>query len=72
MKHVILLVGALILLGFAAVVVWSNRTTLTLPVLGFAAGCIAIAFGLAVPADFKDACSTVAPLIPAVRARGDR
>lgn len=67
MKHVVLFVAAAVLLGFAGVVVWSNRQALTTPILGFAGGCIAIAFALAIPADFKNACTSVASYLPAVR-----
>lgn len=67
MKQVGLIVGALILLGFAAVVIWSNRHALTTVHLAFSGGCIALAFMLAIPADFKNACESVASLLPAVR-----
>jgi hypothetical protein len=67
MKHAFLLMASAILLAFAGVVVWSSRTALTLPVLGFAGGCIALAFALAIPADFKNACASVAQYIPTLR-----
>lgn len=69
MKHVALFFAAFILLAFAGVVVWSNRHALTMTHLGFSGGCIALAFALAIPADFKNACASVAPYIPVVRGR---
>jgi hypothetical protein len=70
MKHALALIAAVILLAFASVVVWFSRTALTVPVLGFSGGCIALAFALAIPADFKTACTSVAPYIPVVRGSG--
>jgi hypothetical protein len=67
MKHVVLFVAALILLVFAGVVIVPNRHALTVVHLGFGGGCILLAFALAIPADFKNACATVAPYIPVIR-----
>jgi hypothetical protein len=67
MRHILAIIAALILLGFAGVVVWYNRTALTTPILCFVGGSIAIAFALAIPADFKQAASTVATYIPVTR-----
>lgn len=69
MRHVLLFLAAAVLLAFAGVVVWSSRTALTVPVLGFAGGCIALAFALAIPADFKAACESVAPYLPTIRGK---
>jgi hypothetical protein len=66
-KHALAFVAALILLLFAGIVVWSNRTALTMPLLVFAGACIAIAFALAIPSDFKQAIASVAPYIPVIR-----
>lgn len=70
MRHVAAFVGAFILLGFAAAVLWFSRTNLTMAHLCFVGGFVAVAFALAIPADFKQACETVAPYLPQVRGRG--
>lgn len=67
MKHALALFAALILIGFAGVIVWFNRTALTIPLLSFAGGAIALAFLIAIPSDFKAAISSLAPYIPTVR-----
>lgn len=67
MKHVVAFLFAIVLLIFAAVVIWSNRTALTMAHLSFAGGAIAIAFAIAIPTDFKNACETIAPYVPMVR-----
>lgn len=71
MKHVLLFLASAILLTFAGVVVWFNRTALTMTHLGFAGACILLAFALAIPADFKNACATVAPYVPLIRGNGE-
>lgn len=70
MKHLVAFIGAGILLGFAAAVLWFSRANLTLPHLCFVGGFVALAFALAIPADFKCACETIAPYIPQIRGRG--
>lgn len=70
MKHVAAFILAAVLVAFAAVIVWSNRTALTTPLLAAAGGCLAFALALAVPADFKCACSTVAQYVPLVKKGG--
>jgi len=67
MKHALALFAAIILLVFAAIVVWSNRTALTMPLLIFAGCCIALAFALAIPSDFKAALRSVAAYVPLAR-----
>lgn len=67
MKHLLVFAAAIILLAFAGVVVWSNRHALTMTHLGFAGGAIALAFALAIPADFKTAAGAVAAYLPVVR-----
>lgn len=67
MKHVVAFFFACVLLVFAGIVIWSNRTALTIAHLSFAGGAIAIAFAIAIPTDFKDACQTVAAYVPLVR-----
>jgi len=70
MKHVLALLCAVVAVTFAGIIVWSNRTALTTTHLAFAGGCLAIAFALAVPADFKCACATVAQYAPLAKREG--
>lgn len=69
MKHFVAFLSSAILLGFAAAVIWFSRTNLTMSHLCFAGGCIALAFALAIPADFKQACEAIAPYLPAIRGK---
>lgn len=70
MKHLIAFIAAAVCIAFAAVIVWSNRTALTTPHLAFAGGCLAMGLALAVPADFKCACQTVAQYVPLAKKGG--
>jgi uncharacterized iron-regulated membrane protein len=67
MKHAIAFLIAIVLLVFAGVVLWSNRTALTMVHLSFVSGAVLIAVAIAVPADFKNACETIAPYVPMIR-----
>lgn len=67
MKHIALVIAGLILLAFAGIVIWPNRHALTMMHLVFAGACIAVAYALALGADFKTACNDAASIIPAVR-----
>ena len=67
MKHVVSGFFALVLILFAGVVVWSNRTALTVTHLAFAGGSLALGALLALGTDAKDALSTLAGVVPALR-----
>ena len=67
MKHVVAIVAAVVLVVFAGVVVWYNRTALTIPILGFSGVCLTLALLLAIPSDAKAAMSALAPYIPLAR-----
>lgn len=49
MKHVVLAVLVLALLGAAGAALWFSRHTLTTPVLAFSGGALLLAIGLAAP-----------------------
>jgi hypothetical protein len=70
MKHAVAFVIALALFLFAGCVVWFNRTALTVPLLGYSGGCLALACLIALPTDTKEALTTIGGLIPTLRARG--
>lgn len=61
MKHVGLLLAALLCDAFAGVAVWYNRTHLSVSVLAFALVLIVLGFLFAAPANAKDALTTLAP-----------
>lgn len=64
MKHALALLGALVLLVVAGFILWFTRTSLaTKPLIMIAPGlCIAFAFGLAIPANAKEAGAIVGDL----------
>ena len=72
LRHVLAFVVALVFLAIATLVVWSNRTALTTPLLSFAGGCIAAAFAIAAPADFRRAAHAIAPYLPLAARRPTR
>lgn len=67
MKHVVAFFLVVVLLIFAGVVLWSNRTALTIAHLSFVSVALAVACAIAIPTDFKNACQTIAPYVPMVR-----
>lgn len=70
MRHLMAFLTALVLLGFASFVLYSdhaNRQPMTTVHLAFAGGCILLAFGMAAPANLGTALSTVGPYLPGIR-----
>lgn len=70
MRHVAAFLLSAVCVAFAAVIIWSSRAALTTQHMAFAAGFVAFAMALAVPADFKCACATVAQYVPLVKKGG--
>lgn len=67
MKHVFAFLLVAVLVLFAGIVLWSNRTALTIAHLSFVSVALAVACAIAIPADFKNACQTIAPYVPMIR-----
>ena len=72
MKAILAIVAAILLvvLGFGIIVM--NIHALTIPLLIFSGLSIALALGLAIPADLKSAIVIIAPYIPDALAGGRR
>lgn len=69
MKHgsIFAILGAIVAIAFAGFVTWANRASITTSILIFDGVAIGVALALAIPADFKNACASVAPYIPVLR-----
>ena len=67
MKHLAAIVSAVILVAFAGVIVWYNRTALTIPLLVAAGSCLVLGLALAIPSDVRAALASLAPYVPMLR-----
>lgn len=63
-KHALALLFALALFAVGGVIIWYNRTALTLTLLGAAGACFVVAMALAIPTDFKKVVVFIVPYLP--------
>lgn len=69
MRHVLLIIVALLVAACGVLILVVSKCATT-PAILTGAGFIVLALALAIPAQFKQACETVAPYVPMVRPPG--
>lgn len=72
LRHVLALLFAFAFFAVGGVIVWYNRTALTIPLLTAALVCFLLALALAIPANFKEIVVFVVPFLPDALVGGRR